>query len=394
MTVPLSSPGIPQELVDLIVDNLQGDVPTLKSCSLAPPTPGSSDASPSQRFHTILSSSPHLAPYVKELHIVLVGSETSFDYNSDGEYLVERHVPWVMSGRTLSLVLPLLNLKRISLVENAPGEWNAFGDFSMNWNKLGRTLKAALVAVFSSPTLESVHLRGIVIDSPFRLLSLFSEATSLKEMSISRVYFTQHWDRRDSWPESKPWHPRLRSLLVSDVFSHSLCRYFLNPNIDLTRIASLTVASESEQWTKALVEAAMSNAVQNLRLYRPPSALLKFAITANLRSLHVRTREMSRLIPVAFTAFPRDSCLETIVFEGPANLVGSHYLNATIETAMVHLRALKEVEIRAFLWYDLSPSFHEWSAGLHVSLPSLVERGMLTVTEIQIADRGVLHGWE
>jgi hypothetical protein len=91
---------------------------------------------------------------------VLVGSETSFDYDENGRYLKERRI---MSDKTLSLVLPLLNIKQISLLENSPGEWNGSGDFSMNSNNLEQDLQSAFAAVFSSPTLESVHLRWIVV---------------------------------------------------------------------------------------------------------------------------------------------------------------------------------------------------------------------------------------
>ncbi|KAF8194361.1 hypothetical protein K438DRAFT_1827846 [Mycena galopus ATCC 62051] len=174
-----------------------------------------------------------------------------------------------MSGRTLASVLPLLDLKRISLIENSPVDWNGWGDFSMNWTRLGRVLKSALAAVFSSPRLESVHLRGIVVQSPAQLLSLFSEATSLKHMSISRVYFTQQWNQRDSWPETQPWRPQLRSLLVSDILGDLLCRHFLHPRIDLTRVTSLTIATENDEWRQKMSQAVVSGATRHLGLYRP-----------------------------------------------------------------------------------------------------------------------------
>ncbi|KAJ7359460.1 hypothetical protein DFH08DRAFT_846146 [Mycena albidolilacea] len=111
-----------QELVDPIVDDLYGDAPSLKSCSLAarifvasaqtcvfnkieilPPSRnanGSRD-SPWEKFYKLLTSSPHLAPHVDELH-VLVGSETSFAYNEEHCRYLERHsIPWVMSRRTV-----------------------------------------------------------------------------------------------------------------------------------------------------------------------------------------------------------------------------------------------------------------------------------------------------
>ncbi|KAJ6456070.1 hypothetical protein C8R45DRAFT_1034821, partial [Mycena sanguinolenta] len=195
---------VPQELVDLIVDNLHDDIPSLKSCSLTarafvgsaqtwifnkveilPPKRRDDQDSPCRKFHKLLTRSPRSASLVDELQIVLVGSETSFAYDEKGDYLEERHVPWVMSGRTLSLVLALLDLKRISLVENSPSEWNELGKFSMDWNQLGRSLKSALAAVFSSPKLDSVCLRGFVVQSPVQLLSLFSEATFLGKIPSS-----------------------------------------------------------------------------------------------------------------------------------------------------------------------------------------------------------------
>ncbi|KAJ6480845.1 hypothetical protein C8R45DRAFT_1100429 [Mycena sanguinolenta] len=122
---------VPRELVDLIVDNLHNDIPNLKSCSLTtrtfvgsaqtwifnkveilPPKNQDDQDSPCEKFYELLMRSPHIASLVDELQIVLVGSETSFAFDE------ERHVPWVIFGETLSVVLALLDLKRISLVEN------------------------------------------------------------------------------------------------------------------------------------------------------------------------------------------------------------------------------------------------------------------------------------
>ncbi|KAJ7766356.1 hypothetical protein DFH07DRAFT_352284 [Mycena maculata] len=393
---------LPQELIDLTVDHLRGDISTLKSCCLAartfvssaqahvfnkidilPPSLDGARSSPCQKLYKLLTSSPHLAPLVNELHIVIVGSETSFDFNSDGEYLVEPHVPWIMTGRSLALVLRLLNLKRIALVENGPWEWNTLGAFSMNWNKMGPALKSALAAVFSSPLLESVHLRGIVVESPAQLFSFFSEATSLKEMSLSRVYFNQRWDARDAWPESRLWCPRLRSLLISDVGGDSLCRYLLNPRIDLAHLASVTVATDLGGWRRKLVQAAVSSATEHLCLFRPHPDFLPSVLGANLRSIHYFTTDMFQLMAAAFAAYTRESCLETIVFEGPARGVGTRTEDAKVDSALVHLPNLKTVEVKAYLWADMDMPFNMWSAQVQASLPSLVRRGLLTLTQTQ-----------
>jgi hypothetical protein len=205
---------------------------------------------------SLLTSSPHHALLIEELCVVVMGAHSD---RRDGSY-VHRHVPWLMAGRSpLSLVLPLLNLKRISLVENARG--GAVGDsYTMNWNRLGRQLKSALADVFSSTTLQSVHLRGIVLESPRQLLSFFSEASSLQELALSRV----HFEKADPWPASKPWHPQLRSLLVSDMGNiHSLCQHLINPSIDLDHVSSLTITTTSG-WMEKLIQA--SSHVENLRL--------------------------------------------------------------------------------------------------------------------------------
>ncbi|KAJ6588045.1 hypothetical protein B0H19DRAFT_1226004, partial [Mycena capillaripes] len=105
------------------------------------------------KFREPLTLSSHIAALVDELCIVLVGSKTPFGYDSDGDYLSERHVPWIMTDKTLSLVLPLLDLKRISLVENSPYDWDSEGKFSMSWMNLESQLKTVLANIFSSPRL-------------------------------------------------------------------------------------------------------------------------------------------------------------------------------------------------------------------------------------------------
>ncbi|KAJ7766382.1 hypothetical protein DFH07DRAFT_955433 [Mycena maculata] len=406
----------PQELIDLIVDHLSGDISTLKSCCLAarafvpsaqahvfnkidilPPSLDGARPSPCEKLYKLLTTSPHLTPLVNELNIVIVGSETSFDFNSDGEYLVEPHVPWIMSEGSegsLALVLRLLDLKRIAILENGPWEWNTLRAFSMNWNKMGQALKSALAAVFSSPLLESVHLRGIIVESPAQLFSLFSEATSLKEMSLSRVYFNQRWDARDAWPESQLWCPRLRFLLISDLGGDSLCRYFLNPRIDLTHLASVTIATHLEGWRRKLVQAVVSSATEHPCLFRPHPDFLPSVLGANLRSIHYFTTDMFQLMAAAFAAYTRESCLETVVFEGPARGVATRTEDAKVDSALVHLPNLKTVEVQAYLWADMDIPLNMWSAQVQASLPSLVQRGLLTLTQIQRADRDVHHGWE
>ncbi|KAJ7349973.1 hypothetical protein DFH08DRAFT_807297 [Mycena albidolilacea] len=423
----MSSTNLPQELVDVIVHNLCEDISSLRSCSLAarafvvsaqihifkrieimPPTDPSSSSNSCQKLYKLLTLSPHLAQLVDELRIVLVGPETSFEYDSDGQYLEDRHVTWIMrERRTLALVLPLLDLKRISLVEDSPLDWNSYGEFSMKWNELGRHLKAALSKAFSSPRLESVQLRGIVLESPRQLLALFSDATALTELSLSRVYYTQRWDQRDPWPESQPWHPRLQSLLASDISGDPICRQLISPRIDLTCITSLTIATEANDSRETIIRAANST-VEHLKLRYISGKVLrslkefcsnlpsgagdfKSIIGPNLRSLHLLTTTFHSM-DALFKSCPHDARLESVVFEGPLSGTCAPSVNATVDAALVHFRFLKKVEVRRYLFYDSEP-FSTWSAEILASLPSLVQRSILAPTEVSVEDK-VHHGWE
>ncbi|KAJ7323061.1 hypothetical protein DFH08DRAFT_888646, partial [Mycena albidolilacea] len=157
-----------------------------------------------------------LAPLVEDLCIVSVLErlpETSAYLDPSGDY---------MSGRPLSLILLFLTeLKRISIMENGDLTQTCV-KFSRSWNKMELPLQSAPANVFSSPRLEAVHLHGLVLESPCHLLSLFSEATALKEMSLSCLYFTQA--EHEPWPESQLWRPKLQSLLLN-LSSTDLCQY-------------------------------------------------------------------------------------------------------------------------------------------------------------------------
>jgi hypothetical protein len=104
---------LPQERIDVILDNVHDDIPSLKSCSLAARTfvtsarkhifkkveiVSSSDAF--QRFYNLLSSSPHIPPLVEDLRIISVFLETSSaNADSSGDYMSGRTLPGYPSSR-------------------------------------------------------------------------------------------------------------------------------------------------------------------------------------------------------------------------------------------------------------------------------------------------------
>ncbi|KAJ7615009.1 hypothetical protein FB45DRAFT_936600, partial [Roridomyces roridus] len=412
---------LPQELVDLVVQNIADDKESLRSCSLAerpfvrptqvhlfkkieilPPTPDKSGPNPCQKFQKTIASSPHLATLVHELRIVLVGSETSFAIDAEGSYTSERRPTWVMSGRTLALVLPaLIRLKRISIVEESPLSWNAVGQFTMNWDKFGRSLKSALTVIFSSPHLESVHIRGLLIHSPKELLSLFSEATSLKSLTLGRVFFAQEGSKHEPWPESKPWRPRLESLSMSSICGQPFCLYL---------------------WRRAVCQPPMSDNIRDLGMFSPsgeiatrdrhlrvrpyrtvpyrtavctarcPSLIATPLLTQNLRSLRIFTLVLNSAMMTVFKGFPQDSRLETMAFDTVSavpDAAQEALLNHTIDTAIPRLKSLKTVEIR--LIPAGNRSFSEYEATTRSYLTALDERGLLRLTQWR---RAALADWE
>ncbi|KAJ7908659.1 hypothetical protein B0H13DRAFT_2496199 [Mycena leptocephala] len=389
----MASNHLPQELIDLILDNLHDDINSLKSCSLAahtmvtsartlifrkieikPPDPLSSSLNTCQRFYKLLTACPHIAPIVEELCVVTVGSETSFGYTPDGEYLPER--------------------LRISLTENAPYRSDGWKN-SMSWHKMGQRLTSALATVFSSPRLEAVHLRGIVIGSPYELLSLFSEATALKEMSLSRLYFTQR-AQRDMWPESQPWRPQLRSLLIADNcdnFSPSL----VNPRIDLTHVRSLTLAMDLPERREKVLQATKSGSggVEHLRLWCMGSDWTRNqdVFSANLRSIHFFSRSPFWLLSAFLQACPHDSRLECITVEDrPSSQPYEPPEFEVDDSTLAHFRSLKVVEIKLFM----TPNFPlaGWEEAVRAGFPSLVRRGLLRVTQSEWPIDGAHEGWE
>ncbi|KAJ7777101.1 hypothetical protein B0H16DRAFT_948171 [Mycena metata] len=394
---------LPQELVDAVLDNLHDDIPTLKACSLAARifltsarihlfnkieiTPPLATHDPSQQFYDLLLSSPYIAPLVDELCIVL-GPETSFKYDSHGSYL-HGHDPWIMTESPLFLILPLLNLKRISLTENAPMKWSQDG-YSLKWDELAPELKSALTHVFSSPTLRQVHLRGIVVDSCFQLFSLFSDATALEELRLSRVHVIQG-DNGILWPESRPWRPQLESLLVSEFGGDLLSRCLADPRIELTHLKLLTNASNSNSSNQVLSNLlqAASPELEHLRLWMHSPHWLPDSFGANLRSVDLYIQHVLVSMAKFFIRCDHGMHLEYITFEGPPGLRTASLIslvNTNIKSAVPKLSFLKMVRIRT------PPS--RWLDEFRSLLYSLVKRNLLTITEIPRPEDEPYNDWE
>ncbi|KAJ7367628.1 hypothetical protein DFH08DRAFT_828967 [Mycena albidolilacea] len=111
----------------MVVDNLYDDTLSLKSCSLVAHTFVASSRihifkkieiakeiaplkgkgpTPCQKLLKLLISSPHIARLVEDLSIVLSWGHSDVDYVWDDAHSDQDVDLWIMTGRTLTLVLP------------------------------------------------------------------------------------------------------------------------------------------------------------------------------------------------------------------------------------------------------------------------------------------------
>ncbi|KAJ7614156.1 hypothetical protein FB45DRAFT_1064961 [Roridomyces roridus] len=386
---------VPQELVNLIVCNLAGDAPSLRSCSLAartfvhpsqsllfkridilPPTRSGDD--PCQKFHQTIISSPHLASLVQDLRLVLaVGDQDEPSAAGDPR------PSWILSGKTLSLMLPLLRLKHISLIDNARRYASTNrATAGLNWSQLGRSLQSALIAAFCSPSLPSVRLKWVAFSSPRELLSLFCDATSLKLLHLSCIAFDLT-HKGDSWPQSRAWRPKLTSIYCFELEGDTFHPYFRNPQIDLSGLTTLTIfASSMNEWS---FRPHVIPALENLMLYVPHSLDFKSLVTPRLRSLQAFTSDWSEDLLQFCRVCPRNALLEVLSLDGARThcTVDLAVLNDAVESLLSDLPSFEMVEFRVLETRGADhQAFLDWSEEVRASLYSLESRHLLVFTKL------------
>ncbi|KAJ7131707.1 hypothetical protein C8R43DRAFT_657570 [Mycena crocata] len=266
---------LPQELLDLIVEEIPDDLSTFKACSLTsrafvtsararlfhtvrllPPSryPTAKETTPCQKFYKLLSSCPHLAVLVKDLRIV-----EGNDRDQEWQGLDNSGARWISkASRTLSLILPLLHLERFCFQAKP----------KLDWETLSRSLKSALKDLFAAPQLRVLVLRGIVIKTPQNLISMITEGNGLRSLALSYIM------ARRRVPElSIPsgWQPRLQSLAFSDHYTSArFARALMASNIDFSHLRSLSLSGLNNPEIRALLEAfPPTNIVDTLRIWCP-----------------------------------------------------------------------------------------------------------------------------
>ncbi|KAJ7269649.1 hypothetical protein C8J57DRAFT_1322621 [Mycena rebaudengoi] len=337
-------PIFPQELIDLIIDKLYDDPPTLRAFSLVCRAAVASSQinifhtvvlkllrsekdglTPCQKLSKLLTSSPHLAPLIKDLQVIDV----------DG------YTPQVnASAQQISSILPLLHLTHISIHCSA----------HLAWRTLPKILQDSLQKTFGSPGLESIQIWGIYLPCSLEYSAFYvfgSAPSSLQTLAFG----VDGSDYSHLPPPSFEWLPKLRSLAISslewDCPEHLACA-LSNPALDFSFLRSLSISDLVASEVRLLLDAIRNpSALQELSVWlnTEDTYVLPLAALSNLRSVRFTfsRNSVSNLLD-AIRDCATNPCLEHIVL-----CLGHHddaiSISDWVDVAVAVIAGGKRVEI-------------------------------------------------
>jgi hypothetical protein len=270
--------SFPTEIYESILDELVEWPETLRACALvsrlfaqlaqkllfsciclkrptkrANPTLGDEPyVRPSIGFFRTLSSSPHLAGYVKSL---IISDADPFEY----QYTYREHRSWIRSSsdHAVHQILPLLvNLEELGLAGNAR-------DSRLDFLAWGNDLRMGILEQCSSDRLVTIRL-AYVRNVPLSLLGL---APRLEILRLRNVLFLSDLDTFGRPFDLQERHPPARlkhvSVTSSDAEEWSACYPWLASHLDLTHIKTLELNVDFDDAEDETVEEARQ-AILNL----------------------------------------------------------------------------------------------------------------------------------
>ncbi|KAF7321089.1 Aldo-keto reductase [Mycena chlorophos] len=253
----MSSPPLPQELINEIVECLENDVPTLRSCALAAscflepcqrklfanlvlelalhPKPEDHDAI-LERLLEAFTNSAYLATYVQEFTISYLGR-----YKSS----------WMKSP---ALALIIRKLTAVS----------AFKLDISRWEDLSPAVHSALAELIALPTLRSVSFMDLRFMSSESLTSLFVGMGVLDIFEMTSAFAKLAPTRNAPPPNLRL---RTRALLLRNMVDDQLV-HFLEKCFDLSLVRSLQVAVRDDVHAERRNQAILwqMTKLQHLRL--------------------------------------------------------------------------------------------------------------------------------
>ncbi|KAF7360246.1 hypothetical protein MVEN_00753400 [Mycena venus] len=314
------STGLPRELLDIIIDDLRTDGPSLRACALSframvpfaqsrlfykvvlghaqKSLESVTQRTPCEKLSRLLESSPHLASFIRDLRIV------------DNDPRLD---PWVLSeARTLSRILPLFDLKRISV--RCKRE-------ALDWDKMHRELKTSLLRIFASPRLEAIQLHGLLLSAPPEcpLFHVFKDSQpNLQHLSFS---YRLRDKRRRSLSPPPVWAPKLCSLVIDADYAVDLLDGFSSAAMDYSRLRTLILSGFSfSEMNKVLYAMKDRNVLEHLSIVDSGSENTSEANLDGLRFLtNLRTIRYRLYLVFEFMTLlghlAANAPLEKIVFE-------------------------------------------------------------------------------
>jgi hypothetical protein len=272
---------LPQELINIITDNLRDEPWVLRRCSLVcsswlqtnqchlfrcivlqPPNarydrrPG--DISNSQKLHRILLKSPHIATYIQELQVY------------EGQMF--RDQDWIGTDQTLPLVLGMLtHLRKIELRR-------------LRWSKFLPDLRRSICSVLERPSLVFLAIDLSNFASMDDFSSLLSHADGLTGISFTNINtshsFVEHPLLEDASLSMEPKEPEVghrRSHLL-DVYLNlndypKFFDWLLGPQSpwDVSRIHTLHISNFRQHDANAVnrLLPVLSSSLRHFKLDMP-----------------------------------------------------------------------------------------------------------------------------
>ncbi|KAJ7257224.1 hypothetical protein B0H12DRAFT_1322879 [Mycena haematopus] len=249
----MEHPVFPQELFDIIIEELANDLETLRSCALVSRSfhsrarvfahirvgrlDGKEHTLPN--LHELLHGSPSFAARVESVHLS--------DEGDHSRWMVD---PTLQRWRTLDTLLSLLvSLQRIRVT-------------GATWRNA--TFRQSISLALTRPTLTSLEFTGGISKMPF---TLFSHCPSLRSLTLTGVSF----ENCDTFDAAGAACAKLEKLCLLELDSYALAQitYWISLPafpLDISCLRSLECTSERAHRVIERLLNASAQSLQRLRL--------------------------------------------------------------------------------------------------------------------------------
>ncbi|KAG6874863.1 hypothetical protein C0993_011886, partial [Termitomyces sp. T159_Od127] len=337
---------LPQELVDQIIDHLHDDYPALTSCSLVSHawrpsslfhifsrlsikvTPSASPADLCRRLYHLLTSSPAICAYIRELD-VLEGSQLGTQVAPHAVLAgSSQSVVWVTTDRTLPHIFRrLTHLRRLDFAAQSA---------TIHWSRMPPSARRAVRHMLALPSLTHLRLAFWHFASPADLAALLAHCTHLHALTLANISFGPVPDRpatppppvlsdleeeEHAAPGRRP-RSRLRFLSVEHVNSTTFGDWLLGPDsaLDLSALRELRVALFNDAAFVRRLVARAGPALQHFHFKMGESHPLPFDLHPNpsLSTLKLTLEDAAHAlpwVPALLARLPRANALTHVRLE-------------------------------------------------------------------------------